>query len=165
MEKNNVCILNCLVIDKPGVLVEVAGVIRRRGFNITSLAVGYSESPGLSRMTITVEAKDLPARIQIRNQIKKVIDVIEVEDVTKEDIVSRELALIKVKVESATRGEIIQIVDIFRADIIDIGPQSLTIEVTAGNEGKIEALLSLLKDFGVVEVRRSGRLTTLRGLQ
>lgn len=163
MEKDSVCILDCLVVDKPGVLVEVASVIRRRMFNIISLAVGQSERLGFSRMTIVVEAQDHSAREQIRKQLEKLINVIEIQDLTDESIVTRELALIKVKAESTTRGEIIQIVGVFRAAIVDVGPHSLTIEVTAGNEGKINALILLLKNFGIVEVRRSGCLATLRG--
>ena len=154
--------LVALVEDKPGVLNRVSSMFRRRGFNIDSIAVGASEVPGLSRMTIVVNGT-VEAVEQVRKQLDKVVDVVKVSDITNEDIVARELALIKVKATTTTRSEIIQIVDIFRANIIDVAADSLTIEVT-GDEDKIDSLLDLLKGFGVKELARTGRIAMPRGL-
>lgn len=151
-----------LVNDKPGVLNRVASLFRRRNFNIDSITVGQSEELGLSRMTIVV-ADGVAAVEQVRKQLDKLIDVVKVSDITNENIVSRELALIKVKANSSTRGEIIQIVDIFRANIIDVAPDSLIIEVT-GDEDKINSLESLLKNFGIKELARTGRVAMSRGM-
>ena len=118
--------LVALVEDKPGVLNRIASLFRRRAFNIQSLAVGGSEHPGLSRMTIVVGG-DTAQVEQVRKQLEKLINVIKVADITEEDIVTRELALIKVKATASTRNEIIQIVDIFRANIVDVAPGSLTV--------------------------------------
>lgn len=150
-----------LVNDKPGVLNRVASLFRRRNFNIDSITVGQSEELGLSRMTIVV-ADGVAAVEQVRKQLDKLIDVVKVSDITNENIVSRELALIKVKANSSTRGEIIQIVDIFRANIIDVAPDSLIIEVT-GDEDKINSLENLLKNFGIKELARTGRVAMSRG--
>jgi len=130
--------LIALVEDKPGVLTRVASMFRRRGFNIASLAVGHSEQPGLSRMTFVVTGDDYTVS-QVAKQLDKLIDVIEVADITSESTVTRELALIKVKTTAMTRGEIIQIVNLFRANIIDVGSESMVIEIT-GEEDKINAL-------------------------
>ncbi len=153
--------LVALVENKPGVLNRVASLFRRRAFNIESIAVGHSEQPGLSRMTVVVNGDS--ARIeQVRKQLDKLINVVRVSDITAEDIVTRELALIKVKTTTATRSEIIQIVDIFRANIVDVAPDSLTVEVT-GDEDKLESLLELLRGFGVTEINRTGRIALTRG--
>ncbi|HIB11091.1 MAG TPA: acetolactate synthase small subunit [Dehalococcoidia bacterium] len=120
--------LIALVEDKPGVLTRVASMFRRRGFNIASLAVGNSEQPGLSRMTFVVNGDDYTVS-QVAKQLDKLIDVIEVSDITSESTVTRELALIKVKTNQMTRGEIIQIVNLFRANIIDVGSESMVIEM------------------------------------
>jgi len=153
--------LVALVEDKPGVLNRIASLFRRRAFNIQSLAVGGSEHPGLSRMTIVVGG-DTAQVEQVRKQLEKLINVIKVADITEEDIVTRELALIKVKATASTRNEIIQIVDIFRANIVDVAPGSLTVEVT-GDEDKLNSLLGLLRDFGVKELTRTGRIALTRG--
>lgn len=153
--------LVALVENKPGVLNRVASLFRRRAFNIESIAVGHSEQPGLSRMTVVVNGDS--ARIeQVRKQLDKLINVVRVSDITAEDIVTRELALIKVKTTTATRSEVIQIVDIFRANIVDVAPDSLTVEVT-GDEDKLESLLELLRGFGVTEINRTGRIALTRG--
>jgi acetolactate synthase-1/3 small subunit len=149
------------VEDKPGVLNRVASLFRRRSFNIESLAVGGSEDPGLSRMTI-VAIGDSAQVEQVRKQLEKLINVVKVSDITEGDMVTRELALIKVKAAASTRSEIMQIVNIFRANIIDIAPGSLTVEVT-GDEDKVNSLLGLLRDFGVKEVSRTGRIALTRG--
>ena len=153
--------LIALVEDKPGVLTRVASMFRRRGFNIVSLAVGNSEQPGLSRMTFVVDGDDYTVG-QVAKQLDKLIDVIEVSDITNERIIARELALIKVNTTPVTRGEIIQIVNLFRANIIDVGSESMVIEIT-GEEDKINALNNLLAPFGIIEMLRSGLVAMVRG--
>ncbi len=153
--------LVALVEDKPGVLNRVASLFRRRAFNIESLAVGGSEQAGLSRMTI-VAIGDSAQVEQVRKQLEKLINVVKVSDITEGDMVTRELALIKVKASASTRSEIMQIVSIFRANIVDVAPGSVTVEVT-GDEDKVNSLLGLLRDFGVKEVCRTGRIALTRG--
>ena len=150
-----------LVEDQPGVLNRIASMFRRRGFNIASLAVGKSERPGLSRMTFVVSG-DQETVYQVTKQLDKLIDVILVSDISTEAIVSRELALIKVKTDQATRGEVIQIVQLFRANIVDVGAQSMVIEIT-GEEDKINAFGNLLEPFGILELLRTGRVAMVRG--
>ncbi len=150
-----------LVEDKPGVLSRVASLFRRRGFNIESIAVGHSEVTHLSRMTIVVSGTALTVE-QIRKQLEKVPDVVKVSDITSENIITRELALIKVQATTATRSEIIEIVDIFRAAIVDVTPDSLTIEIT-GDEEKTGSFLKLLHGFGIKEIARTGRIAMTRG--
>ena len=152
--------LVALVENKPGVLNRIASLFRRRGFNIESLAVGGSEQPGLSRMTI-VAIGDSAQVEQVRKQLEKLINVVKVSDITGEDMVIRELALIKVKATASTRSEIMQIVDIFRANIVDVAPGSLTVEVT-GDEDKLNSLLRLLRDFGIKEISRTGKIALTR---
>lgn len=154
-------ILVAVVEDKPGVLTRVASLFRRRGFNIQSLAVGHSEQPGLSRMTIVVSG-DSAVVEQVRKQLDKLINVIRVSDITEEAIVARELALIKVRATTSTRNEIIQIVDVFRANIVDVASDSLTVEVT-GDENKVSSLFELLRGFGIKEVARTGVIALTRG--
>lgn len=153
--------LVALVEDKPGVLNRMASLFRRRGFNIESIAVGHSEVPHLSRMTIVVDGSTTMVE-QVRKQVDKVIDVVRVSDITGDEKVARELALVKVKATSSTRSEIIEIVDIFRASIVDVASDSLTIEVT-GDEEKISSLFTLLRGFGIKEVARTGRIAMTRG--
>jgi len=153
--------LVALVEDKPGVLNRIASLFRRRAFNIQSLAVGGSEHHGLSRMTIVVVGDSAQVE-QVRKQLDKLINVVKVSDITEEEMVARELALIKVKATASTRSEIMQIVDIFRANIVDVAPGSLTVEVT-GDADKLDSLLGLLRDFGVREVSRTGRIALTRG--
>ncbi len=153
--------LVALVEDKPGVLNRMASLFRRRGFNIESIAVGHSELPHLSRVTIVVDGATTMVE-QVRKQLDKVIDVVKVSDITGDAMVARELALIKVRATSATRSEIIQIVDIFRANIVDVAAGSVTIEVT-GDEEKINSLYSLLRGFGIREIARTGRIAMTRG--
>jgi len=151
-----------LVKDHPGVLARVAGLFTRRGFNIESLAVGHTEENNISRMTIVVEG-DERALEQITKQLNKLIDVIRVRDIFPSNSVERELALIKVNTNSlANRSEIIQMVDIFRAKIIDVNSQMMTIETT-GTEDKVNALIELLKPFGLKEVVRTGKIALCRG--
>ncbi len=153
--------LVALVEDKPGVLNRVASLFRRRSFNIQSLAVGASEQPGLSRMTI-VAIGDSAQIEQVRKQLDKLINVVKVSDITEENMVTRELALIKVKTTASTRSEIMQIVGVFRASIVDVAPDSVTVEVT-GDEDKVDSLLGLLRDFGIKELSRTGRIALTRG--
>ncbi len=153
--------LIALVEDKPGVLNRMASLFRRRSFNIESIAVGRSEVPHLSRMTIVVDGTTTMVE-QVRKQLDKVVDVIKVSDITGDDMIARELALIKVKATSSTRSEIIEIVDIFRANIVDVASDSVTIEVT-GDEDKINSLLNLLRGFGIKEISRTGRIAMARG--
>ena len=150
-----------LVEDKPGVLTRMASLFRRRGFNIESIAVGHSELPHLSRMTFVVNGSDTMVE-QVRKQLDKVVDVVKAVDITGDNITTRELALIKVKATSATRSEIIEIVDIFRANIVDVAADSLIIEIT-GDEDKVDSLLKLLRGFGIREIARTGRIAMMRG--
>jgi acetolactate synthase-1/3 small subunit len=150
-----------LVANRPGVLNRVASLFRRRGFNIESIAVGASELPDVSRMTIIVDGANVLVE-QVRKQLDKVVDVIKVTDITGDNIISRELALIKVKTASSNRSEIMQIVDIFRAKIVDVASDSVTVEAT-GDEAKITSLYNLLKPFGVKEISRTGVVAMTRG--
>lgn len=153
--------LVALVEDKPGVLNRVSSLFRRRNFNIESIAVGHSAQPNLSRMTIVLEGDDAKVE-QVRKQLDKVVEVVKIVDITKEELVARELALIKIKATASTRSEIIQIVDVFRANIVDVSIDSLMVEVT-GDEDKINSLLELLRGFGIKEVARAGRIALTRG--
>jgi acetolactate synthase-1/3 small subunit len=154
--------LVALVEDNPGVLNRMVSLFRRRGFNIASIAVGSSEQEGFSRITFVVDGP-LTMVEQVRKQLlAKVVEIVKVSDITDEDIIVRELALIKVKALPNDRGEIIQIVDIFKADIIDVSQDSVTIEIT-GTEDKIDSLLNLLHPFGLKEITRTGRIAMIRG--
>lgn len=155
--------LVALVEDKPGVLNRMASLFRRRGFNIESIAVGRSELPHLSRMTIVVNGAATMVE-QVRKQLDKVIDVVKVSDITESNMVARELALVKVKATPATRSEIMQIVDIFRANIVDVASDSVTVEAT-GDEEKINSLFNLLRGFGIKEIARTGCIAMTRGSQ
>ncbi|MEE8346675.1 MAG: acetolactate synthase small subunit [Dehalococcoidia bacterium] len=149
-----------LVEDRPGVLNRIASKWRQRGFNIESLAVGHSEVQGLSRMTFVVDASTDAE--QVVKQVDKLIEVVNIRDISAEEMVSRELALIKVRVDAGNRSHIIEIVDLFRANIVDVSPESVTVEVT-GDEGKVDAILELLQDYAVIELVRTGRVAMLRG--
>lgn len=153
--------LVALVNDKPGVLNRVASLFRRRSFNIESIAVGHTEQEGVSRMTIVVSG-DSAIVEQARKQLDKVIDVIKLSDITFESTVDRELALIKVKTNPQTRSEIMQMVDIFRANIVDVATDSLIVEIT-GDEDKLESFFNLLRPFGIKEIARTGHLAMTRG--
>ncbi len=153
--------LVALVEDKPGVLNRVASLFRRRGFNIESITVGHSEVPHLSRMTLVVDGATTQVE-QVRKQLDKVIDVVKVYEIPGDNMIARELALIKVQATSATRSEIIQIVDIFQASIVDVNRDSVTVMAT-GDEDKINSLLDLLRTFGIKEVARTGRIAMTRG--
>ena len=153
--------LSVMVENKPGVLARVAGLFSRRGFNIDSLAVGVTEDPDISRMTITVDAEEHPIE-QVTKQLHKLINVIKITDLDPTNTVARELALIKVKSDAKTRAEVMQLAEIFRANILDVGKKTLTIEIT-GTYEKIEAMERLLGSHGVVEIVRTGRIAIERG--
>ena len=151
-----------LVEDKPGVLTRVAGLFRRRGFNIESLTVGHSETPGISRMTIVVIGSDAEVE-QLSKQLYKLINVVKVIDLTDEQMISRELALIKVQANASTRSEVIQFAEVFGARIVDITRGSATIEIT-GTEDKVEAFCNLLRPLGIKEMVRTGRVAMSRAI-
>jgi acetolactate synthase I/III small subunit len=154
--------LVALVQDNPGVLNRMVSLFRRRSFNIASIAVGSSESAGFSRITFVVDGSITMVE-QVRKQLlSKVVEVVKVSDITEQDIVIRELALIKVGAPADSRSEIIQIVDIFKAEIVDVSQDTLTVEIT-GTEDKIESLLGLLRPFGIRELTRTGRIAMARG--
>jgi len=155
--------LAVLVENNPGVLARVAGLFSRRGFNIDSLAVGRTENPDVSRMTIVVEGD---ARIleQVTKQLHKLIDVIKISGISPEEYVDRELVIIKVHSDPARRGEIMQVADIFRARIVDLGRKTITLECT-GNNGKINAFEESLRPYGIKELVRTGKIAMLRGFR
>lgn len=150
-----------IVEDKPGVLMRVASLFRRRGFNIESLTVGSTESPGVSRMTIVVDGDSAPVE-QVEKQLYKLIDVIKVSDITNEDMIARELALIKVRANNLNRHEILEIASVFRADVIDLATNSIILQVV-GDEDKIEGLIAMCEPYGIRELSRSGRMAIVRG--
>ncbi len=154
-------VLVALVENKPGVLTRVASLFRRRGFNIESLTVGHTDNPDISRMTIVVDTSKTNAAL-VANNLFKLVNVIDVQDVTREPIVSRDLALIKVRTDNRTLFEINQLVDIYRAKVVDICPESVIIEVT-GPESKIESIVGMLKPYGILEMVRTGLVAMVRG--
>jgi acetolactate synthase-1/3 small subunit len=153
--------ISVLVENQPGVLARVAHLFARRGFNIESLAVSRTEDPTVSRMTIVVAGNDETFN-QMGKQMLKLIDVIKVIDHTRDDLVGRELALIKVKADAATRGEIMQIANVFRANLVDISEDTVMIEVT-GKEDKVDAIQRMLEKFEILELVRTGRIVLVRG--
>ncbi len=150
-----------LVEDRPGVLNRIASKWRQRGFNIESLAVGHCEVPGLSRMTFTVDGANTDID-QVSKQMYKLIEVVKVSDLTEHDMVHRELAMVKVTATPKERSAVIEIVDIFRAKITDVSPEALIIEVS-GTEEKVDAMLEMLKSYGIKELVRTGRIAMTRG--
>jgi acetolactate synthase I/III small subunit len=154
-------VLAVLVENKPGVLVRVAALFARRGFNIESLAVGKTMDASISRMTIEVDADDKTLE-QVVKQLNKLINVLKVSNLTLEPSVNRELVMIKVRADARNRAEIQQIVETFRAKIVDVSLDSLIIEIT-GNEDKLEAIQLLLSHYGILEIVRTGKIALLRG--
>lgn len=150
-----------LVEDRPGVLNRIASKWRQRGFNIESLAVGHSETPGLSRMTFTVDGATHDVE-QVTKQLYKVIEVVKITDLTHEDMVARELAMVKVNATAGTRSAIIEVANIFRANIVDVSADSLIVEVT-GTEDKVDALIEMLRPYGIRELVRTGTVAMVRG--
>ncbi|MFQ5921252.1 MAG: acetolactate synthase small subunit [Anaerolineales bacterium] len=149
------------VEDKPGVLNRVASLFRRRAFNIESLTVGHTDQPGISRMTIAMQADDVVAR-RVEANLYKLVNVLRVENVTYTPSVMRDLALIKVRADSSVRAQVLQMCDVFRAHAVDVNPDSLIVEIT-GTEEKIESLCEVLRPFGILEMVRTGRVAMTRG--
>ncbi len=153
--------LSVLVEDLPGVLARVSSLFSRRGFNIESLAVGPTELKGVSRMTIMVSVEDFPLE-QVTKQLNKLIDVIKIVEQDPSSSVARELMLIKVRSDATVRSEVLEVVNLFRAKVIDVSPESLTIEATGTSE-KLEALLRMLDPYGIREIAQSGAVALGRG--
>lgn len=153
--------LSVLVEDKPGVLARVAALFSRRGFNIQSLAVGATEQKDMSRMTIVVSVEDSPLE-QITKQLNKLVNVIKIVEQDESNSVARELALVKVRADAATRSQVIEAVNLFRAKVVDVSPESLTVEAT-GTQEKLDALLRVLEPYGIREIVQSGVVSLSRG--
>ena len=153
--------LSVLVEDKPGVLARVASLFSRRGYNIQSLAVGATEQKNMSRMTIVVSVDESPLE-QITKQLNKLINVIKIVEQDEDNSVSRELALIKVRADATTRSQVIEAVNLFRAKVVDVSTESLTIEAT-GTPAKLEAFLRVLEPYGIRELVQSGVVSLSRG--
>ncbi|MBC7229408.1 MAG: acetolactate synthase small subunit [Actinobacteria bacterium] len=153
--------LSVLVENKPGVLARVAELFARRGFNIESLAVGTTEKPDISRMTIVVDVAEHSLE-QVRKQLHKLINVIEIVDLDPEASVAREMVMVKVRADTSNRSEIIEITDIFRGNIVDVSRESIIVEVT-GNASKLSAFEDLVKPYGIKELVRTGKVALPRG--
>ncbi|GAA3610826.1 acetolactate synthase small subunit [Agrococcus terreus] len=154
-------VLSLLVEDKPGLLTRVAGLFARRGFNIESLAVGKTEVPGLSRITVVVDVEDLPLE-QVTKQLNKLVNVVKIVELEPAQSVQREHMLVKVKVDNATRSQILEAATLFRARVVDVTTDALVVEVT-GDSSKCQALLRLLEPYGIKEIAQSGLLAIGRG--
>ena len=153
--------LSVLVEDKPGVLARIAGLFSRRGFNIDSLAVGPTEHPEVSRMTIVVNVDSSPLE-QVTKQLNKLVEVIKIVELDRDASINRELVLVKVAATSETRGQVLDTVQLFRAKVIDVAPEAVTIQIT-GNSGKIADFLTVLEPFGIRELVQSGQVAIGRG--
>ena len=153
--------LSVLVENKPGVLARVAGLFSRRGFNIESLAVGPTEHADVSRMTIVVAVDELPLE-QVTKQLNKLVNVIKIVELDPQVSVQRELLLVKVRADATVRTQVLETVQLFRAKVVDVSPEALTVEAT-GTEDKLEALLRMLEPYGVREMVQSGRVAIGRG--
>jgi acetolactate synthase-1/3 small subunit len=153
--------LSVLVENKPGVLVRIAGLFSRRGFNIDSLAVGPTEHPEISRMTIVVDVQDLPLE-QVTKQLNKLINVLKIVELDPASSVQRELVLIKVAAGSEVRSQVLEVVQLFRAKVVDVAPDAVTIEAT-GNRDKLDALYRCLEPYGIKELVQSGAIAVGRG--
>jgi acetolactate synthase-1/3 small subunit len=154
-------IISALVENRPGVLAKISALVRARGYNIDSLSVGETDDPTVSRMTFAVIGDDRVLE-QVTKQLNRLIDVIKVIDFTNRSYVERELVLAKISCKPGQRGQIIEIMDIFRGKICDLSPETVTVEAT-GDEDKVEALIELLKPFGIKEIARTGLVALLRG--
>ncbi len=154
-------VISVIVENKPGVLTRISGLFSRRGFNIESLSVGVTENPNHSRMTIVVEGDD-DVLEQIQKQLYKLIDTLKVIDLPAESSVGRELIMVKVNADKSVRSEVIQITDIYRGRIVDVGENILTIELT-GEEGKLNAFINMMSKFGIKELVRTGKVSLHRG--
>ncbi len=149
------------VEDRPGVLNRVASLFRRRGFNIDSLSVGHSETPGVSRMTVVMETDDGGAA-RVKAHLYKLIHVVRVEDITGRPSVIRDLALIKVSANHQNRANVMQLANVFHARVVDVAPESLVVEMV-GSEAKIDGLIEVLRPYGLLEMVRTGRVAMSRG--
>ena len=155
-------LLAVLVDNKPGVLTHVAGLISRRAFNIESISAGYTEEPDVTRINIVVSVESEQELSQVVNQLSKLIDVIKIVNLTLEDSIERELVLIKVQASKESRADIINVVNIFRANIVDVTTEDVVIELTVG-ESKIDALCEVLREYGIIEIARTGAIALSRG--
>jgi len=153
--------LAVLVENRPGVLTHISGLISRRAFNIESICAGYSEEPAMTRITMVVDAENDDELEQVVNQLNKLVYVIKIVDLTKVNSIERDLALIKINAMPEDRSSIVDIVSIFRAKIVDVHPESMVIELT-GEEDKIDALCEILKDHGIIEIVRTGKIALSR---
>ena len=153
-------VLSALVMNQPGVLAHISGMLASRAYNIDSLAVGATENPDFSRITFVVNG-DEKTLDQVRKQLAKIITVVKVQDFSGSDFVERDLMLIKVSTENGRRGEIRELVDIFRGRIVDVGATHVMIEIS-GRENKIEAFIERMREFGILEMVRTGRIAMLR---
>lgn len=154
-------LLSALVQNQPGVLAHVSGMFASRGFNIESLAVGETEDAQLSRITVVVMGDDRHLD-QVRKQLEKIVTVVKVHDISREDYVERDLMLIKIKAPGAVRPELVALVQIFRGRIVDVSPELLMIEIS-GQEKKIEAFIEQVRPYGILELARTGRIALVRG--
>jgi acetolactate synthase-1/3 small subunit len=154
-------VLSLLVEDKPGLLTRVAGLFARRGFNIESLAVGVTEVPGLSRITVAVDVDELPLE-QVTKQLNKLVNVIKIVELDPAQSVQRDHILVKVRADNATRSSVVEVVNLFRASIVDYAPDAVVVEVT-GDRGKVEAFLKAVEPFGIKELAQSGLVAVGRG--
>jgi len=153
--------LSVLVENRPGVLAQISSLLSRRGFNIESIAAGITNEPDITRITLVVKG-DKYVLSQVTRQLEKLVDVITVRDFSQEASVDRELLMVKVKAEAEARAEILQITEVFRARVVDMGPDTMILEMT-GDDEKITALTNLLAKFGVLELARTGKISLLRG--
>lgn len=153
--------LSVLVLNKPGVLARISGLLSRRVFNIESIAAGYTEEPDITRITIVVQG-DTHILDQVINQLSKLVDVLKIVEMRSEDSVDRELALIKIKADPSRRSDIVNMAAIFRANIIDVNRETMVVEMT-GDEEKINALCTVLEEYGIVEMVRTGKVALSRG--
>ena len=154
-------VLSALVQNQPGVLAHISGMLASRGFNIDSLAVGETEDANLSRMTFVVKGDDAVLD-QVRKQLDKIVTVVQVQDISAEDFVDRDLMLMKVQAPSAKRVEITLLIEMFRGRVVDIGMETMMVELS-GREDKIEAFIELMRPYGIVELARTGRIALVRG--
>ena len=154
-------VLSLLVEDKPGLLTRVAGLFARRGFNIESLAVGVTEVPGLSRITVVVDVEGLPLE-QVTKQLNKLVNVIKIVELDPAASVQREHILVKVRADNASRSSVLEVINLFRASVVDYAPEAMVVEIT-GDKGKVEAFLRAIEPFGIKELAQSGMLAIGRG--
>ncbi len=156
-------VLSALVQNQPGVLAHISGMLASRGFNIDSLAVGETEDANLSRMTFVVHGDDAVLE-QVRKQLDKVVTVVQVQDISSEDFVERDLMLIKVRANPQQRNEVSLLVEMFRGRVVDISADNLMLEIS-GQERKIEAFIELMRPYGILELARTGRIALVRGIR